>query len=155
MARIGLILEMFPDAKFVFIYRDPYKTVESFYRFFHEVLPAVELQVTGDRLSRDILTRVYVDMIRQYFLEKTKILPENLLEIRYEEFKKNPVETLKLIFSQFNIPGFEEAAPNFEKYMDSTSAYKQHRYDVCDETISLVNKYAGDIVDLLDYPKRT
>ena len=38
MARISKILEIFPDARFIFIYRDPYKTVESFYRFFQEIL---------------------------------------------------------------------------------------------------------------------
>jgi len=155
MVRIRFILEMFPDAKFIFLYRDPYKTVESFYRFFHEVLPAVQVQDANDNLSRDRLTQVYADMIRQYQAEKHIINPDNLLEIKFEEFRNNPVEALKLIFTQFDIPGFEQALPCFEKYLEEMSDFRQGKYEVTTETISGINKYASDLVDKLGYPKRT
>jgi hypothetical protein len=155
MARISLILEMFPDARFIFIYRDPYKTVESFYRFFHEVLPTVQLQDATDILTRERLTRVYADMVRQYRLDKDKISPDNLLEIRYEEFSKNPIEGLKNIYTQFNIPGFEDDLPLFNNYMEEVSEYRHNNYEVTAETISQVNDSAGDIIQWLGYPKRS
>ncbi len=70
MARIGQLLEMFPDARFIFLYRDPYKTVESFYRFFHEVMPVIQIQEANEELTRERLTRVYADMVREYYLNK-------------------------------------------------------------------------------------
>jgi hypothetical protein len=155
MVRIRLILEMFPDAKFIFLYRDPYKAVESFYRFFHEVLPAVQVQDAKDILSRERLTQVYADMIRQYHAEKHIINPNNLLEIKFEEFRNNPVDVLKLIYTQFNIPGFEQALPHFEKYLEEMSDFRQGKYEVTPETISGINSYAGDLVSKLGYPKRT
>jgi len=154
MARISQILEMFPDARFIFLYRDPYKTVESFYRFFHEVLPVVQVQGTNNGLSRERMTRVYADMVKQYYLDKDKIPPQNLMEIKFEDFSKNTVGGLSRIFDQFDIPGFEKARQSFADYMDNMSDFKQSKYEITRETIQWVNEYAGDIVDRLNYPRR-
>ena len=155
MARVKMIMEMFPDAKFIFLYRDPYKSVESFYRFFHEVLPAVKVQQAGDMLNRQRLTRVYADLIRQYREEKQLIQPGNLLEIKFEDFNKNPLEGLKLIYESFDIEGYDEALPHFKAYLDDVSDFRQTKYEVTEETIRGVNEHAGDIVRWLGYPERS
>jgi len=154
MARISLILEMFPDAKFIFIYRDPYKAVESFYRFFHEVLIAVQVQQSGDILSRNRLTRLYADMIRQYNLEKNKIDPQNLVEIKFEDFSKNPLEGLREIYTQFKLTGYDEALPYFKSYLEEVSGFTQTRYEITPETIDGINRFAGDIVKKYGYTER-
>lgn len=154
MARIGQILEMFPDARFIFLYRDPYKTSESFYRFFHEVMPVIQVQEANLELTRDRLTRVYADMVREYYQNKSKIPPQNLMEIKFEVFSKNTMEGLRKIFEQFGIPGFEESRQYFENYLDEISNFTANKYEITGETIRCVNQLAGDIVDILDYPRR-
>jgi hypothetical protein len=154
MVRIRQILEMFPDARFIFLYRDPYKTVESFYRFFHEVMPVIQVQDDNEELTRERLTRVYADMVREYFLDKDMIPPQNLMEIKFEKFNKNAMEGLKQIFDQFGIDGFEDSHHQFEGYMDEMSGFTANKYEITRETIHWVNEYAGDIVDRLDYPRR-
>jgi hypothetical protein len=153
MARIEKILEVFPDARFIFIYRDPYKSVESFYRFFHEVLPAVQVQQAHEELSRKRVARIYTDMINRYFVEKQKIPENNLIEIRYEDFKNDIPGNLALIYKKFEIGDFEVSRPEIEKYLESQKEFKQTRYDIEPETIQWVNEYAGDIVEKLNYPK--
>jgi hypothetical protein len=154
MARIGQLLEMFPDARFIFLYRDPYKTAESFYRFFHEVMPVIQIQDANEELTRERLTRVYANMVREYFHNKSKIPPQNLMEIKFEVFSKNAVEGLRQIYDQFGIPGFEDSRQYFENYMNEMSDFTANKYEITVETIRCVNEYAGDIVDLLDYPRR-
>jgi len=154
MARISRILETFPDARFIFIYRDPYKSVESFYRFFHEVLPAVQVQQSQNELSRKRIARIYADMVRKYFSDKHKIPDNNLIEIRFEDFKKDTKGTLERIFNQFDIPGFEENKAIFEKYLEDQKDHSHVSYSITPETIQSVNEFAGDIIEKLDYPKR-
>lgn len=154
MARISRILEMFPDARFIFLYRDPYKTVESFYRFFQEVLPAVQVQGDEDGLSRQRLSSVYADMVSQYFIDRDKIPPGNLLEIRFEDFTKDPMKAMEQIFDRFGIPGFEDNKMNFSNYMEQLSGFQQTKYEIAPETVKWVNQCAGDIVGRLNYPRR-
>lgn len=155
MARVKLILEMFPDAKFIFLYREPYKSVESFYRFFHEVLPAVQVQDAKNNLSRDRLTRVYADLMHRYIEEKQLINPDNLLEIRFEEFSKAPLEGLRRIYDAFGMEGYDQALPHFQSYLDEVAEFRQTKYDLTEETISGVNRHAADIVNWLGYPQRS
>jgi hypothetical protein len=153
MARIERILEVFPDARFVFIYRDPYKTVESFYRFFHEVLPAVQVQQTHDELSRDRVAKIYADMMKSYFRDRHKIPVNNLFEIKFEDFKKDIPGSLERMFSQFDIPGFTEIQGDIVNYLENQAEISQTRYEVTPETIHCVDEYAADILEKLDYPK--
>jgi hypothetical protein len=152
MVRIKYLLEMFPDAKFIFIYRNPYKTVESFYRFFAEVIPAVQVQASNEELNLERHFRVFTDMFRRYFVEKSQIKPENLFEVRYEDFRKDPLSGLKDIYEHLNMDGFEEALPVFEEYLKEMSEYVQHSYEISDQTLELVNLHARDILEKLNYP---
>lgn len=154
MARIGKILEMFPDAKFIFIFRDPYKTAESFYRFFHEVVPVIQLQELGSALSNRRMCSVYADMIRQYLRDKDLIPPENLVEIRFEDFTKNVPGTMESIFNQFGWPDFDNNRLIFEQFLTESARFKQHSYEISDDTVRNVNDLAGDIVEKLDYQRR-
>ncbi len=43
---------------------------------------------------------------------------------------------------------------HFENYMNEMSDFTANKYEITDETIRCVNEYAGDIVDMLDYPRR-
>lgn len=153
MARINRILEVFPDARFIFIYRDPYKSVESFYRFFHEVLPAVEVQDDRGELTRQRVARIYADMIHRYYEEKDLIKPGNLIEIRFEDFKKDMNGNIRDIFERFQIPGFEENAEAFGAYAESQKGQNHAPYEIHPDTVRYVNEYAADIVERLDYPK--
>jgi hypothetical protein len=153
MARVGIIMQAFPEAKFIFIYRDPYKTVESFYRFFHEVLPAVQVQQTGNELSRKRVAQIYADMINRYFEERKLIPEENLIEIRFEDFKKDIPGNLAMIYTKLGIDGFDENRDKLSGYLESQKSYRQVKYDIDPETIRWVNEYAGDIVARLNYPR--
>jgi hypothetical protein len=153
MARIRILLDMFPDAKFIFIHRDPYKTVYSFYRFFAEVVPTIELQKSDHGLDIEKHVRVYKDLLHQYFREKSLIPEGNLVEVRFDDFKKDPLAGLEQIYSRLGLDGFKEARSYFEKYQESSGEIN-HKYEIPKETIELVNREAGDVIKMLGYQIR-
>jgi hypothetical protein len=149
--RIKALTELFPDARFVFIYRNPYTVVESLCRFVNEVLPGSELQHLEGGIQREPFARLYRDSLNEYLIAKQSIIPENLIEIRYEEFKKQPVEILRDLYNKFNIAGFEEAMPAMNSYLENNNPGKREQYQIPEETYRLVNKYAADMVTRLGY----
>ena len=149
--RIKTLKDLFPDARFVFIYRNPYTVVESLYRFVNEVLPGSELQHLRGGIHREHFARLYKDSLHEYWHAKERIKPGNLMEIRYEEFKEKPLEILRDLYKQFNIPGFEEALPRMKSYLETNHPDIRLPYQIAPETYRLVNEYAGDMVSKLGY----
>ena len=149
--RIKTLMELYPDARFIFIYRNPYSVVESFYRFANEVLPGSELQHLEGGIPREYFARLYKDALHEYMNVRETIKPGNLIEIRYEDFKKKPVEMIRDIYRQFNMPGIKEALPRMESYLGRNKPDGRQPYNIEPETYRLVNGYAGDIITRLEY----
>jgi hypothetical protein len=149
--RIHTLRELFPDARFVFIYRNPYPVVESLCRFANEVLPGSELQHLDGGIGREHFARLYKDALHEYAVAKESIQPGNLMEIKYEDFRKKPVETLRALYARFHIPGFEDALPRMVSYLDNNHPDTRATYQIAPETYRLVNEYAMDMVNKLGY----
>jgi hypothetical protein len=150
--RIRTLIDLFPDGRFIFIYRNPYTVVESLYRFVNAVLPGSELQHLEGGIPREYFVRLYKDSLNEYMNVKESIKPGNLLEIKYEEFKERPAEFLCDIYQRFNIPGIEEVMPDMEAYLANNHPDTRATYQIAQETYQLVNEYASDIVGKLGYP---
>lgn len=150
--RIRTLTELFPDARFIFLYRNPYTVVESLCRFVNAVLPGSELQHLEGGIPREYFARLYKDSLTEYMDAKQCINTDNLIEIRYEEFKERPVEFLSNIYTRFNITGIGTVLPAMESYLANNHPDTRATYQIASETYQLVNKYAGDIVRKLGYP---
>jgi hypothetical protein len=151
MARIKVLMEMFPDAKYIFIYRNPYKVIESFYRFFQEVLPSIQLQSSDEDLTRSLITKLYGDMIRKYHVSRNLIPPENLVEIRYEDVVADPVQSVKMIYDQFGLEGFEQDLPAINAYLERPRELSRNHYEISRRTIDLVNEHLNDLLKMWNY----
>jgi hypothetical protein len=151
MARIEVLMEMYPDAKYIFLYRNPYKVIESFYRFFQEVLPSIQLQSSDEDLTRSLITKLYGDMIRQYLISR-KIIPErNLMEIRYEDVVADTVQSIRQIYDQFDLEGFEQDLPAINAYLEKPRNLSKNHYEISRRTIDLVNEQLDDLLKMWNY----
>jgi hypothetical protein len=161
-ARINILLEIFPDAKFIYLYRNPYIVYASMSQAYKRVLPMLRLQnITEVELEQNIIF-IYQQMMQKYLVDKNHIPPENLIEIRYEDFIGNEILYLKRIYNQFNLSDFEQSESEFKKYIDSQAKYKTNKYILDEETITKISeewrftieKWQYDIPDELKaYPE--
>jgi len=131
-ARIPMLLDMFPYAKFIHIYRNPYKVYHSTWKLYRKILPIFSFQlISSKQLDQEILFNYHA--IFKRYLEDRKLIPKgNLVEISYEDFIKNPVKTLETIYTKLGIEGFEKAKPMFEKYVRKHENYKTDKYSIDD-----------------------
>jgi hypothetical protein len=148
MVRMKLLKEMYPDAKFIFIYRNPYQVVESFYRFFLSIFPGIQLQSVPASFNRERMVQFYTFMMDIYFADRAAIPPEDLIEIRMEEFMEE-------IYSKFNLGPFEKARENCAKHLQERGGNNHHAYEIPDETYLLVDRYASGIIERLGYEPAT
>ncbi|MEM6447696.1 MAG: sulfotransferase, partial [Cyanobacteria bacterium P01_D01_bin.123] len=106
-SRITELLELFPDAKFIHIYRNPYTLYSSVKVFFRKLMPIYKLQdISEDTLERHMLD--FYDKLMSAYVEQRKSIPnQNLIEIRYEDFIGNEMSYLEKIYRQFDLNKFD------------------------------------------------
>lgn len=139
-ARVKILLEIFPDAKFICIYRNPYTIYASTRQLYKKLLPIFQLQNISEVELEENILYIYQQMMQKYLADKNYIPPENLIEIRYEDFIGNEILYLNKVYSQFNLPGFEQAESEFKKYIESQAKYKTNQYILDEETITKITE---------------
>lgn len=132
--RLKILLELFPDAKFVHIHRNPYHQYLSMVRFMKKVIPLYCLQTPSDfKEVEEHLLNMYEHMYKKYLRER-KLMPEsNLVEVKYEDFVSNPMPELKRIYETLRLPGFSNVEQRFYAYMLAQSEIHPRKYSVSDE----------------------
>lgn len=126
--RIKVLLELFPDAKFIHIYRNPYVVYFSTQRLYSKLLPVVTFQNFDQKDVDENIFTFYRQIMNKFALEKELIPPENLIEISYEDLVAQPIQALSRIYNQFDIAEFDYWKTVFEDYVVNQSSYQRNQY---------------------------
>jgi len=132
-ARIDMLLELFPDAKFIHIYRNPYNVFPSTVGMFKKLFPIFSLEdITKhpDELVGDVVLDIYEKLYTQYLTEKQSIPEHNLIEMKYEDFTQDPMRHLERIYADLGIEGWDEQKENLQNYVDAQKGYKTNGYKI-------------------------
>ncbi len=130
--RIRILLELFPNAKFIHIYRNPYLVYFSTQRLYQKLLPVVTLQNFDEDVIEQNILSFYQKIMEKFFIEKHLIPPDNLIEIRYEDLENDPIQELHRIYSQLDLAGFEHIQDIFNTYIQSQCSYQRNSYTTQD-----------------------
>jgi len=150
-ARIKYLLEMFPDAKFIHIYRNPYDVYGSTQILYQKMMRAFMFQKISDKdLEQDIF-RLYSEIMKTYFKEKELIPKGNLVEIKFEDLEIKPLDQLDKIYSALNLTGFENAIQCFKNYLKTLINYKKNKFELDNQTIEKISKNWKFTIDKWGY----
>ena len=121
-ARMAELLEVYPDAKFIHIVRNPHDVIPSTINLYNKILPEFSLQ---DETSLDLNSFVfdYYEKVMDKYMSSINNLSQNqLAELKYEDFVANPIDTIKSSFSKIELEfpseqllDFFEARKNFKR----------------------------------------
>jgi hypothetical protein len=128
-ARIRLLLEVFPHARFVHIHRDPYTVFRSTQHYFDTAIWYTYLQrPRRDAVDQGILDR-YEALYARYFADRSLIPPGRLHEIRFADLERDPVGQVRGLYAALGLPGFAAFEPTLRRYADSLQGYRKNQYD--------------------------
>ncbi len=150
-ARVGLLSEMFPGAKFVHIVRDPFIVFSSTMKLWPSLIDLQALQNPQYDYLREYVYASFERMYRAFESQKTRIPPENFCELRYEDLVRDPVEQMQSIYERLQLGGFERARPKIEAYMESQKDYKTNRHQIPPETRAEISRRWGPFMRQYGY----
>lgn len=105
-ARIKQLLSVFPDAKFIFIHRNPYQVYSSNKRFWQVLQKMYALQNVKSVDVNALILDTYSQMMQSYLAEKELVPPGQLTELAYDDFVQNPVESLRNAYQEIHLADF-------------------------------------------------
>ncbi len=131
--RVKELLELFPNAKFVFIHRNPYEVFHSSRHLYHTMLKS---QFLHEFTDEDIDERVFYNFTStmKKYVQETHLIPKgNLVELSYDELDADPMTTMERIYSELSIENFETAQPHMNEYLAKVNNYKKNNFPDLDE----------------------
>lgn len=126
--RIEELLRLYPNAKFIHIYRNPLKVLPSTHLMYEKVVRTQFLQEFTEEELQDKIFYYYKSSMKKLFQEITQIPKNNLYHLKFEDFETNPLSELEVIYKQFGLTHFEEVLPLFSEYVNSKKSYKKNNH---------------------------
>lgn len=133
-ARLGLLLEAFPDARFIHIVRDPFDVFPSTVNLWSRLCETQSCESDARLPSRAEVERYVMDMFdvlyRDFFALADDLPEERIVHVRYEDLVESPMKILQNIYRQLNLGSWCDAEPALRAYVESSSGWQAARYDL-------------------------
>jgi len=155
MYHMPLLMEMFPDARFLYIHRNPYNVFRSAVHLRHRT-------IDENCLGRDEAKHHEEEIIKSYkfgfdvFERDRKLIPQGRLhEIAYEELEQDPVGVLRRAYEGLELRGFEGLEAALQPELEGLKRYRKNQFDDDPYWVERVYQELRPIFDRYGYEKPT
>jgi hypothetical protein len=127
-ARVRLLLEMFPNARFVHIHRHPYEVFQSFQHYYDTAVWYTYLQ-RPDRGAVDqrILSR-YTELHDALFDDLPRIPDGRFHELRFDDLERDPLGQMATLYERLGLADFARCRPQLAAYLSTLSGYERNAF---------------------------
>lgn len=119
---------MFPNAKFIYLRRNPVEVIPSTIRMLKSMINLNTLQTFEDTQLTKQVNLMHTTVLAEFEKQRKFINQNNLLEIDYVEFITAPLATIRKIYIAFELGGFETSVRDFQHFIEEQKDYKPHTY---------------------------
>ena len=152
--RIPLLLKMFPGAKFIYIYRDPYAVIRSTLHlrrtlFAENGLAAPRL----DGLEEDSFL-TYEDCVQTYERTKSLIPAGQLHEVRFEDLEADPLVAMHALYGAIGLDGWDRLEPILRSHLSELAHHKKNHFLMDDADRRKIYQRLKWMFDLYGYPSQ-
>jgi len=152
-ARIRLLLEMFPEARFLHIHRNPYAVFRSTQKMIAGWDGEYRLQKRDYDKLNDRIIRQYNEMYDAYFEEKKLIPAGRFFDVGYEDLEHDPLGQVRQIYEALDLPDYAHVEPKIREYVGTLADYKKNEHAKIDEDLrQLIAREWGRSFEAWNYP---
>lgn len=143
--RVRSMAKRFPDARFVYLVRDPYEAMPSFMNMFTSAwrFHSPELANDPERLQK--LAEVGYEYYRRALRLCDELSPDVLHVIRYEDLVADPKKTVEALYEWLGVPVLPAFEARLDEALASQRAYESQR----DYTLATFGMTRDEVYDAL------
>ena len=152
--RVQHLRSLFPMAKFIHIYRNPYVVFQSTRNFYVKLFRELALQ-SAAHLSMDtidaLIFQCYTRMMNALQQDVADLPPDQFVELRFEHFEQDPIPHVATLYQQLGLTDFDRAKARFEAYVSDRRTYRKNRYTFPQQDIQNVYAHWHTFIDQWQY----
>jgi hypothetical protein len=135
-ARVRLLLEQFPNARFIHIRRDPYEVFRSTQRLFETgILPNAFQKSPGLEFAVEGILRRYKEMYDAFFDDRALIPAGHYTEIAFEDLEQDMVGTVARAYEAIGLDGYAQFEPKLKAFVESQKNYQKNVHPQIEESL--------------------
>ena len=134
-ARLKLFTRLFPDARYVYLARNPLDVFPSTVKLWRALYSVQGLHNPPqlDPWLDDYILDMFARLTEDYEEDRHLIPESHLVELRYEDIVKDPVATMRGLYRRLDIPGFDQAEMPMREFLGGRKEHRVSRYELPEE----------------------
>lgn len=149
--RIKILLEMFPDAKFIHILRNPYEVYPSTFKLLRNFYGAVGYQHYNEKNLEGYIFRNFEILYDKLEEGKELLPPDQFYELKYEDLIRDPLAKLQDIYSCLELGDFKNVEGRIKKDLESRCNFQKNRHEFSDEMMNKIESRWGKYIKKYGY----
>ncbi len=151
-ARIPMMRSMFPEARFIYLIRNPVHVFRSTMRLYQTMVNFAQLQHIGEQELEELVFLVYRELLQRYLHDRPNVPANRLIEVRFEEMEQHPYETVRAIYRRLDLPFDAEADRQLQAYIHRQRTYQKNNFHNDDALSERVYERLQFVFDAWNYP---
>jgi omega-hydroxy-beta-dihydromenaquinone-9 sulfotransferase len=153
--RIKTLLEVFPDARFVHIVRDPYALYGSTVKLWKTLYKFQALQEPKHQGLEEYVFSCFEKMYEHFERDRALVDPARFVEVRYEDLVQNPIEQMRGLYAHLGLGEFEVVLPKLQTYFRDRQDYRTGKYQIAGELQREIDRRWGPYMRRYGYCQPT
>jgi hypothetical protein len=149
--RIEVLLDLFPDARFVHIVRNPYVVFASTVHLWQSLYAHHGLQHPAFEGLEDYVFDNFLHMYEKLEEARPLVASSHFYELRYEDLVRDPIAQVRAIYEHLELGDFAPVLPKLEQYMAATADYTTNRYELSPELRDAITQRWGHVMRRYGY----
>lgn len=150
--RVAALLELFPNAKFVHMVRDPRKLFASTLRLWQSLEDVQGMQIETDHSRLEgYIWECLQKMYASFEANRSLVPAGNMIDVHYEDLVASPVETVRRVYERLELGSFEKIKPQIESRFASERNYRVNEHSITPEMEAQVLAKWGDYAERYGY----
>ena len=152
-ARLKLLTELFPQARFIYIARNPLHVFPSTVKLWRALYSTQGLHNPPclDSWLDDYVLDMFARLTEAYEQDRKLIPEDRLVELRYEDLVKDPIGIMRDIYAKLGIGDFSEAEGPMRTYLEAQKEHRVSEYEMPPELKRKIVARLSPYIDRFGY----
>jgi hypothetical protein len=154
-ARIPLLLEMFPEARFVHIQRNPFAVYLSTLHLYRTFIDNYAFHELGSAELQEAVLSIYEQLMRRLFEDLPRIPEGQLAQVCYEDLLEDGISALEGVYTQLGLDDFARVRDHFSAHISAQKEFRTNGHRLDEDTRAKVWKRWEFAFARLGYDRRS